>query len=121
MRSTLKTLSQREEEAMTQSTGSSSASDALTPPRMGQGQGSTGDGTTPETLTRSPVLLSVDRLHKRFPVRIGLYSKAYVSAVDNVSFTVEAGTTLGIVGESGCGKSTPARLVVALIAPDPGT
>ena len=47
---------------------------------------------------------------KRFPVRTGLYSKAYVSAVDNVSFTVEAGTTLGIVGETGCGKSTTARL-----------
>jgi oligopeptide/dipeptide ABC transporter ATP-binding protein len=112
-------LSQREEEAMMRPTGPSDATDALIPPRTGQG--STVDGTTPETLTRSPVLLSVDRLHKRFPVRIGLYSKAYVSAVDNVSFTVEAGTTLGIVGESGCGKSTTARLVVGLIAPDAGT
>src|SRR5215510_1557211 len=119
MRLTLRMLSQREEEAMMRPTGPSAAADTLIPPRPGQG--STGDGTTPETLTRSPVLLSVDRLHKRFPVRIGLYSKAYVSAVDNVSFTVEAGTTLGIVGESGCGKSTTARLVVGLIAPDAGT
>jgi ABC-type oligopeptide transport system ATPase subunit len=54
-------------------------------------------------------------------VRIGLYSKAYVSAVDNVSFTVEAGTTLGIVGESGCGKSTTARLILGLTEPDAGT
>src|SRR4029450_3150136 len=119
MRSTLRMLSQREEEAMMRPTGPSDATDALIPPRTGQG--STVDGTTPETLTRSPVLLSVDRLHKRFPVRIGLYSKAYVSAVDNVSFTVEAGTTLGIVGEAGCGKSTTARLVVRLLAPDAGT
>jgi peptide/nickel transport system ATP-binding protein len=119
MRSTLETLSQREEEAMTQPIGPSSAADALTPPRTGQG--STTDGATPEALTGSPVLLSVDRLHKRFSVRIGLYSKAYVSAVDNVSFTVEAGTTLGIVGESGCGKSTTARLVLGLLAPDAGT
>ena len=65
---------------MTQPTEPSSAADALTPPRTGQG--STTDGATPEVLTGSPVLLSVDRLHKRFPVRIGLYSKAYVSAVE---------------------------------------
>ena len=60
----------------------------------------------------------MDGLRKRFTVRTGLYSKAYVSAVDNVSFTVEAGTTLGIVGETGCGKSTTARLILGLIEPD---
>src|SRR5262245_36895930 len=104
---------------MTQPTEPSSAADALAPPRPGQGSAT--DGATPEGLTGSSVLLSVERLYKRFPVRIGLYSKAYVSAVDNVSFTVEASTTLDIVGESGCGKSTTARLVLGLLAPDAGT
>src|SRR5215471_17870786 len=78
------------------------------------------EATEPATQTPSPVLLSVDGLRKRFSVRTGLYSKAYVSAVDNVSFTVEAGTTLGIVGETGCGKSTTARLILGLIEPDAG-
>jgi peptide/nickel transport system ATP-binding protein len=106
---------------MTRPTGDSGATDALTPPRTGQGNAASGATPASETLTRAPVLLSVDRLHKRFPVRTGLYAKAYVSAVDNVSFTVEAGTTLGIVGESGCGKSTTARLVLGLLEPDAGT
>src|SRR5262249_19541241 len=79
------------------------------------------EATEPPTQTPSPVLLSVDGLRKRSPVRTGLYSKAYVPAVDNVSFTVETGTTLGIVGETGCGKSTTARLVLGLIEPDAGT
>jgi oligopeptide/dipeptide ABC transporter ATP-binding protein len=46
---------------------------------------------------------------------------AYVKAVDGVSFTVEAGKTLALVGESGCGKSTVSRLVLRLIEPDAGT
>ena len=100
---------------MTRHTGHSGATDARTPPRTGWATHS------PEPLTRSHVLLRVDRLQKRFPVRLGLCSKAYVSAVDNVSFTVEAGTTLGIVGESGCGKSTTARLILGLTEPDAGT
>src|SRR5262245_14587911 len=79
------------------------------------------EATEPATQTPSPVLLRVDGLRKRFSVRTGLYSKAYVSAVDNVSFTVETGTTLGIVGETGCGKSTTARIVLGLIEPDAGT
>ena len=100
---------------MTMHTGHSGDIEASTPPRTGWVTHS------PETLTRSHVLLSVHGLRKRFPVRTGLYSKAYVSAVDSVSFTVEAGTTLGIVGESGCGKSTTARLILGLTEPDAGT
>jgi oligopeptide/dipeptide ABC transporter ATP-binding protein len=53
-------------------------------------------------------------------VKLGFRSRAYVSAVDDVSFDVQPGMTLGIVGESGCGKSTTARLVLGLIEPDTG-
>jgi peptide/nickel transport system ATP-binding protein len=66
-------------------------------------------------------LLEVRGLSKQFPVRTGLFGRAAsVRAVDDVSFTVEKGEILGIVGESGCGKSTTARLVIGLIAPDQG-
>ena len=88
---------------MTMPTGHSEAPNALTPPGIDWRSASGGATPSPETRTQSHVLLRVDRLRKRFTVRTGLYSKAYVSAVDNVSFTVEAGTTLGIVGETGCG------------------
>ena len=68
-------------------------------------------------------LLAVDGLTKHFPVRGGLLNRtqAMVQAVDDVSFTVEAGETLGIVGESGCGKSTTARLLMHLVPLDRGT
>ena len=58
---------------------------------------------------------------KYFPVRGGLFgAAASVRAVDDVSFTVDKGEMLGIVGESGCGKSTTARLLIGLIEPDDG-
>ena len=68
-------------------------------------------------------LLAVDGLTKHFPLRGGLLNraKAVVQAVDNVSFAVAAGETLGIVGESGCGKSTTARLLMHLVPLDRGT
>jgi peptide/nickel transport system ATP-binding protein len=65
-------------------------------------------------------LLSVHNLSKRFGVHTGFRKRAYLSAVDDVSFQVEPGQTVGIVGESGCGKSTTARLVLGLIEPDTG-
>ncbi len=67
------------------------------------------------------MLLQVSGLTKDFPVRLGLRARGRVSAVDGVSFAVEAGTTVGIVGESGCGKSTTARLILGLIEPDAGS
>ncbi len=67
-------------------------------------------------------LLSVRGLVKHFPIRGGILNrtKAAVQAVDGVDFDVAKGETLGIVGESGCGKSTTARLLVRLIEPDQG-
>ena len=68
-------------------------------------------------------LLEIHNLRKYFPVRGPGLSAAgkFVHAVDGVSFAVAKGQTLGIVGESGCGKSTTARLVAKLMAPDSGT
>jgi len=67
-------------------------------------------------------LLSVRNLVKHFPVRDGFLArtKRAVHAVDDVSFDVAKGETLGIVGESGCGKSTTARLIARLMLPDSG-
>src|SRR5689334_6181262 len=68
-------------------------------------------------------LLEVDGLVKHFVAARSVFGRptAYVKAVDGVSFTVEAGKTLALVGESGCGKSTVSRLVLRLIEPDAGT
>jgi peptide/nickel transport system ATP-binding protein len=68
-------------------------------------------------------LLTVRDLRKHFAVRGGLFdrSRKQVRAVDGVSFEVAKGETLGIVGESGCGKSTTARLIARLMDPDDGS
>ncbi len=70
---------------------------------------------------RRPIV-AVNDLKKYFPVRGGLLNRTvnHVQAVDGISFDVARGETLGIVGESGCGKSTTARLLMRLIAPDSG-
>nr|WP_046385654.1 oligopeptide/dipeptide ABC transporter ATP-binding protein [Kitasatospora aureofaciens] len=71
---------------------------------------------------RSP-LLEVRNLVKRFPVRHGLTQRlaGHVAAVDGVSLTVGPGETLGLVGESGCGKSTVAKLITRLERPTSGS
>jgi peptide/nickel transport system ATP-binding protein len=71
----------------------------------------------------STPLLSVGGLTKHFPLKGGLFGRSTgtVRAVDGITFDVAEGETLGIVGESGCGKSTTARLLVDLITPDSGS
>ena len=67
-------------------------------------------------------LLEVNGLVKHFPIHGGLLGRpvATVRAVDGVDLTIRKGETLGIVGESGCGKSTTARLLMRLLEPDAG-
>ena len=69
------------------------------------------------------VLLEVRNVKRYFPVRGGVLQRkvATVQAVDGISFSVQRGETLGIVGESGCGKSTTARLLMQLLVADAGT
>ena len=69
----------------------------------------------------SEVLLEVRDLVKHFPVRTGLRRPALsVKAIDGVSFTLHRGETLGLVGESGCGKTTTGRCVLLLERPTSG-
>ena len=60
-------------------------------------------------------MLEVENLRKYFPVKGLLFTKGYVKAVDDVSFSIGRGETFGLVGESGCGKSTLGRVILRLI------
>jgi oligopeptide/dipeptide ABC transporter ATP-binding protein len=70
----------------------------------------------------SPELLVVRELKKYFPIRRGVLQRTVgqVRAVDGVSFSVRTGETLGVVGESGCGKSTMGRAILRLVEPTSG-
>ena len=66
------------------------------------------------------ILLEVKHLKKYYQVKNGLFKKVNVKAVDDVSFYIRRGETLGLVGESGCGKTTLGRTILRLLEPTDG-
>ena len=66
-------------------------------------------------------LLEVKGLKQYFPIKTGMFSSTMLKAVDDVSFSIEQGETLGLVGESGCGKTTVGRSLLRLYTPTDGT
>ena len=71
---------------------------------------------------KQPVLLEVKNLKKYFPIQRGFFRKVvgHVRAVDGVSFFIREGETLGLVGESGCGKTTTGRVILRALEPTEG-
>jgi oligopeptide/dipeptide ABC transporter ATP-binding protein len=68
-------------------------------------------------------VLQVNNLTKKFPVEMGIFGTqggSFIHAVDEVNFTVDKGETFGLVGESGCGKTTVAKLILKLLVPTAG-
>jgi len=69
-----------------------------------------------------PTLLDVRHLTKAFPIMSGFFRRVtgHATAVDDVSFVIHAGDTLGLVGESGCGKTTTGRCILRAVEPTSG-
>ena len=83
----------------------------------------TGDERERSATPLQDVLIEVRQLQKHFPIRTGVFgsTKTAIKAVDGIDFTVRNGETFGLVGESGCGKSTTSRLLLRLETPTTGT
>ena len=69
--------------------------------------------------TKQP-LIEVKNLKKYFDISVGMFKSKSLKAVDDVSFTIQKGETLGLVGESGCGKTTVGRTILHLYKPTGG-
>ena len=65
-------------------------------------------------------LVEVQDLQEHFPIKTGFFKKTMLKAVDGVSFKINPGETLGLVGESGCGKTTVGRTLLRLYKPTGG-
>jgi oligopeptide/dipeptide ABC transporter ATP-binding protein len=85
---------------------------------------STGEGLKDKSVVaEKKTLISVRDLTKHFPVKAGIFRRtvAHVQAVDGISFDIQSGETLGLVGESGCGKTTVGRMILRLLEPTSGS
>ncbi|MEV6114328.1 dipeptide ABC transporter ATP-binding protein [Streptomyces sp. NPDC052109] len=87
------------------------------------GTKASGTATLSKDAAPGETLLKVTGLQKHFPIKKGLFQRQVgaVRAVDGLDFEVRSGETLGVVGESGCGKSTMGRLITRLLEPTAGT
>lgn len=72
------------------------------------------------SLADNNAFIRIRNLRKDFPIRVGMFSQVRLRAVDDISFDIPKGSTMGLVGESGCGKTTAGRCLLRLIEPSSG-